>query len=223
MTQYQRGFRSVLLGLIAMGVLSLTQFLSASASGVFYVAPTGNDANSCLSMSNACLSIGSAVSKASSGDTIIIAAGTYHELIRIDKDLTLIGFGADATIIDQGQIYVARGTVNIFDLALTRGGGGTYGRGGSLYNDKGVVTLSYTSILSSYAVFGGDIFNNDGALLIDHSIIANNSTVVDGGGIEINGGAVLLSHSQIVSNTGCNETCPFLNSLSSSWTRPANG
>src|SRR5690606_23238296 len=45
------------------------------------------------------MSIQEAIDKASDGDTILIRAGTYEELLSIDgKDLTLIGEG-DSTII----------------------------------------------------------------------------------------------------------------------------
>ena len=110
---------AVVLALLIAGVL--VQWGTAVAAGVLYVSTAGNDANACLTMSSACRSIVSAVSKASSGDTIIIAAGTYKEGIKIDKNLTLIGFGADATIIDQGYIYISGAAVQIFDLALTNG------------------------------------------------------------------------------------------------------
>ena len=44
--------------------------------------------------------IGAAVSAASSGDTIQVAAGTYKEEVTISKTLALIGAGSASTIID---------------------------------------------------------------------------------------------------------------------------
>ena len=41
-----------------------------------------------------------AITAASSGDTILVAAGTYNEELVIDKSLTITGAGADTTIID---------------------------------------------------------------------------------------------------------------------------
>ena len=152
---------------------------------------------------------GAPVSKASAGDTIIIAAGTYTESIDIGKDLTLIGFGADATIIDQGQIYVSGATVNIYDLAMTRGNGGAGGDGGALYNDSGSVTLGYAAILSSHAYYGGGLVNYHGSLIVDHTILRNNGAIRDGGGMLNDNGQLTISHSTIISNTACNTSCPF--------------
>ena len=213
----------ILTGLVVFATLGLTQLFNAYAGGVLYVAPSGNDANSCVTLSTACLTITAAVSKAVSGDTIVIAAGTYVESPQIGKNLTLIGFGADATIIDQGQIYVSKATVNIFDLAITHGGGGTGGDGGALFNDMGAVTLGYASIISSHAGTGGGIYNYRGTLILDHSIVANNSVVRDGGGIYNGVGKVSISHSTIMSNTACNTNCLYLAGRELTVTRPLTG
>lgn len=69
------------------------------AAGPWYVnSATGNDANDCLSAATACLTINAAIGKASSGDTINVAAGTYNEQVQINKTLTLKGAqaGVDA-------------------------------------------------------------------------------------------------------------------------------
>jgi hypothetical protein len=210
----------ILSGLVLLATLGLGQLLNAYAGGVLYVAPTGNDANSCLTMSNACGTIVAAVSKASSGDTIIIATGTYTETITIDKELTLIGFGADATIINQGRIVVSSATVRIYDLAITNGYDDS---GGALLNTMGVVTLGYTSILSSHANSGGGIYNYQGTLVLDHSIVADNSVVQYGGGIFNNVGSVSISHSTIMSNTACNVNCLYLTSRALTVTKPLTG
>jgi hypothetical protein len=60
------------------------------------VATTGTDSGDCTT--SVCLTIGYAISQATTGDTIQVAAGTYDEQVVIDKNLTLQGAG-DTTIV----------------------------------------------------------------------------------------------------------------------------
>jgi len=66
------------------------------AAGTWYVnSTTGNDSFDCLSPATACKTINAAIGKASSGDTIIVAAGSYNESVNINKTLNLRGARAD--------------------------------------------------------------------------------------------------------------------------------
>jgi hypothetical protein len=71
----------------------------AQAGGPWYVAPAGNDANDCLTPATACKTIGAAIGKAGSGDTINVAAGTYDERLHIQEPVNLIGAGRSVTTI----------------------------------------------------------------------------------------------------------------------------
>lgn len=97
----------------------------AGAGGPWYVTTTGNDANVCLSPATACLTIQSAIGKASSGDTVNVAAGTYYEHVTIGKSLTLQGADRETTVIDGGGsgdvIYVSADYVTISGLTATNG------------------------------------------------------------------------------------------------------
>src|SRR3990170_1436343 len=70
----------------------------------WYVSPTGNNGNNCQSTSTACRTIQGALNKASSGDIIHIAAGTYIENISIETDISLQGERPETTILDGGGI-----------------------------------------------------------------------------------------------------------------------
>ncbi len=77
--------------------LLLVQVLAAPAlaAATVYVSPAGNDGNTCLAPSAPCATINAAVGKASTGDTVVVAVGTYKdtssEVVLIQKALTLSG------------------------------------------------------------------------------------------------------------------------------------
>lgn len=60
----------------------------------------GSDDGSCTNSENPCVTIQHAVTNATGGDTIYVAAGTYNESISILKTITLIGEARSTTIID---------------------------------------------------------------------------------------------------------------------------
>jgi nitrous oxidase accessory protein NosD len=66
---------------------------TALASTTWYVDGV-NGSDSCMSPATACKTIGRAITLASPGDSIMIAAATYKENLTIGKSLNLIGAGA---------------------------------------------------------------------------------------------------------------------------------
>src|SRR5687767_11971525 len=64
---------------------------TAWAAGPWFVSNLGNDGNDCLTSTSACLTIDGAIGKASSGDTINVAAGTYSGDVNVNKSVTLLG------------------------------------------------------------------------------------------------------------------------------------
>ena len=68
---------------------------TALASSTWYVdGVNGSDNNNCKSPQTACKTIGHAISLASSGDSIMVAAATYRENLTIGISLKVIGSGA---------------------------------------------------------------------------------------------------------------------------------
>jgi hypothetical protein len=80
---------------------------TALASNTWYVdGAKGNDSNDCKSsLTAACKTIGHAISLASSGDSVIVAAAIYTEGFTIGFSLNVIGSGASTTIIDGGGVH----------------------------------------------------------------------------------------------------------------------
>ena len=72
---------------------------AAPASTSWYVnGISGSDSNNCTSAQTACKTIGHAISLASSGDSINVAAATYNENLTIGASLNILGSNTNTTI-----------------------------------------------------------------------------------------------------------------------------
>jgi len=174
--------------------------------------------------------IQAAIDAANSGDTIIVAAGTYYENLVINKDITLIGAGSSSSVIDGSGIErcVEIGTVNVYITGFKITGGSTSIYGGGIYN-RGTLTISNSTIsdntVSSWgggifstdtlnisnsiisgntAAYGGGIFSDRSTLTISKSTISGN-TAIDGGGISSSLSTLTITNSTISGNTATNE------------------
>jgi hypothetical protein len=210
-------------------VLSLTLTSTVLASNTWYVdGVNGSDANDCQTALSACKTIGHAISVASPGDSIIVAAATYTENLTIGSSLNVIGSGANTTIIDGGAVNrvvnISGGTVTLAGLTL-RNGAVAYGyggvgagilNGGTLFVTASTITENSITVIcpvhSTCHAAGGGIYNSTGAkLTISNSTIAANTvlanchfspcsiTILDGGGI-YNAGSLVMTNSTIAQN-----------------------
>jgi hypothetical protein len=198
----------LLFALVFGGLLGEKATLAAPAATTWYVdADTGNDSNDCLSPGTACLTIGAAVGKAASGDTIQIADGTYYENLDINLDLTFIGAGKELTFLDgsqAGRVFVAASSsISLADLTVQNGsvsGSGFAGKGAGIFNYNHLVLDNVRVINNSSQDGGAGIFTS-GRLVIQNSDIISNTTEGTGGGIEIwSNGTVTLTQSLVAWN-----------------------
>jgi hypothetical protein len=217
------------------GLLLLAVFLplapTSSASTKWYVdGVKGNDNHNCKSHKTACKTISHAITLASFGDSIMVAAATYQENLNF-SGLTIIGSSVKTTIIDGGvvntvvTIYNSSASVTLSKLTI-RNGLAQYGGGVS---NSGTLTISDSVVSSNNARFpcrypgcmavGGGIYNHGGTLTISNSTISGNTASAGrscikfcrgiGGGI-YNNGMLTINNSTISGNTAsssCNQGC----------------
>jgi hypothetical protein len=197
--------RAVLLaygfGLLPILLLSgLTRV--AQAAGPWYVAPGGSDAADCLSPATACATINAAIGKASAGDTVYVATGTYtagsgREVVLINKSLTLSG-GWDAAFAAQTGMATVEGEQVRRGITLESNPTVVIERF-TLQNGFGVIGGAFGSDR-----YGGGIYMPGGALTVTDSIIranvAHTLTFSAGGGLYVGAGSVVLAGTRIEAN-----------------------
>ena len=179
----------------------------------------GNDSNDCLSVQTACRTIGHAISLASSGDSINVAAATYFEGLSIGKNLTILGSGCSRTIINgssgRGVAHVvsisSAAVVTLSGLRISGGGSGSTA-GGGIYN-AGTLILNDSCVDGNHVqgsgtaglAAGGGIYNasvltiNNGELS-GNTAVASPATGASGGGI-YNKGRLTINRSTIKGNS----------------------
>jgi len=211
------------LGNWILAALILGRFSTGMASTTWYVnGLTGIDRNSCRSATAACRTIGEAISRAVSGDSVRVTAGTYAEHLTIGVSLELIGASASTTIIDgsrTGRVIMIPNAASVVTLAnvTIRNGVPTYGfgvYGGGIVN-QGTLTINSTTVSGNEALgdgdsYGGGVLNNVGSkLTINNSTLSDNiarctnrytSCNAGGAGIYNNGGTVAINNSTIAGN-----------------------
>lgn len=189
--------------------LGFSVLWAAPQGTTLYVdAASGNDANDCLSPATACATIGGAVGKASDGNTILVAAGTYIEHdISVTVDVTISGAGPELTIVDGnaiGRIFDINATTVISGMRLQNGaalGDMLFTSGGGALLTNGMVTLRNLHIVGNYAKGQGGAIFNLGTLLVEDSSVFSNTADASGGGFYNYAGNMTIVRSVIAYNT----------------------
>ena len=120
--------------LVATLLVPLAVTLPQTTHGAteWFVANTGEDGDDCSSPGTACQTIQAAIDKASSGDIVNVAAGTYAENVTIEqKSVTLASIsGPDSTVLDGGGqgsvVKVGEGAEATIQGFTITNAGGTY-------------------------------------------------------------------------------------------------
>ena len=197
-------FWPVLLLLLAGVAVSAARLTAEPAAATRYVAPGGADgANLCLDPAGPCLTVSRAVAVSAPGDTVRLAAGTYHAAgVRLPHALTLLGDGAAATVLDGGGagplLVVPTGVTAVIEGLVMRNGAAVYG-GGARVETGGDLTLRRAAVLGNRADQGGGVYVAGGALTIEDSRLADNSAAT-GGAIYVETGTVTIRRSEIAGN-----------------------
>jgi hypothetical protein len=165
-------------------------------------------------------SIQEAINAAKTGDTIKIAAGTYHEELEVPGGgtatrLTLQGAGASQTTIESGTrpgalVTLSSGvSATITGVTITRGGVGATccSSPGGIVN-RGTLTLNDSTVSGNFAGHedGGGIRNEGGTVTLNDSTVSGNHAGCGGecrGGGILNdtGGTMTLNDSTVSGNT----------------------
>ncbi|HJM47089.1 MAG TPA: hypothetical protein QGH56_04645 [Candidatus Marinimicrobia bacterium] len=125
--------------------------------------------------------IQSAIDASSSGDTVLVSAGTYFENINFNgKNIAVIGEDRENTIIDGGQ----NGSVVTFDSI-----------------EGTASALSNFTITGGNAYDGGGIYCSSSAPTIKDNIITGNVSETYGGGISCNYSSPIIMNNTITSNS----------------------
>ena len=214
---------SLMVSIVILAALKVHNLPSPSthAAGPWYVAPGGNDSDSCSSPAAPCATINGAIGKATSGDTILVATGVYtgsgDQVVLLDRNATLsggwdTGFATQSgvsTIDGQGArrgMMVNEGITAVVERFAVQNGyaWGYYGSGnGAGIRNGGTLTLNNCTISGNTSKDNGGGIANYGAITLNNSVVSSN-TASEGGGIlnaGVPGATMTLNNSTVSSNT----------------------
>jgi len=160
---------------------------------------------------NADCSLREAIAAASPGYEVRIPAGVYTlplGVLKIDKDLTLAGAGAEDTIV-QAAVEPGRAEYRVFNInrngnvlisgVTIRHGEGGIENWGELTLERSIVTANQATPRGGSNSTGGGIWNS-GSLTVVESTISRNTAPEKGAGIFSSSGVVTITRSILAEN-----------------------
>jgi hypothetical protein len=177
-------------------------FVSASsvAADTFYVATNGNDANTCRTPGDPCLTIQAAVNKSADGDSISVASGNYPDPVGIfqRKNFNIVGDnGATLTagnVSPGGPIVVIDQSKNVSLQNLTVSGDPDGGQDIFIFHST---AISINNCTIQNGGFLGFFINSLSTVDIRDSVVQNN-----GVGVRVDGNSnTIISSAPFSSGT----------------------
>src|SRR5215207_907350 len=181
------------------GLVGSVSFVLANAA--WYVASTGSDINPCNVSASPCATINKAIEKASDGDTILVAAGTYTSaninspVVSVEKDLVISG-GWNSAFTVQNDYSTIDGENTKIGVGV-----GPSTLPGYLFNP----TLDHFVIQNGHGFGVGALNVQDSDLEIKNMLIINNVGEFDGGGVKLFDANLTITDSIIGGNTTLSE------------------
>jgi len=184
----------------------------ARAAGPWYVAPGGNDINTCLSPATACATVNGTLAKPGFilGDVVNVAIGNYISsdvaVLIFDKNTTIAG-GWNASFTTQSGLSTIDGHNTRLGMLVRNGVTATVDHllvqnayNGPAILNSGTLTIKNSAVKGNHTStsIGGGI-SNTGILVVNNSEISDNTSIY-GGGINNSGGQVTLNNSTVSAN-----------------------
>lgn len=158
----------------------------------------------------------STINGSGAGGTSVISGGmgdrVFHVLSGADAKITNLTVSGGSPpqspsfLLGGGILNSGAVTLNAAEVSSNVAGRGSAAVGGGIYNDRGTLTLSDSTVKSNLAGGkGGGIYNAGGTLTVTGSTVSSNEGSVVGGGIvsdtNLSGATTTITNSTISGNT----------------------